>query len=215
MKRKMLLVLGGIWHDFEGFMAAVRPLFEQKGWEVDATYDLNRLLSLEKERIDLVMSYTCLGEHREGYDDTGPERMEAEQVWALSEWVQRGGNLFAVHSATVLSGSDPELGRLIGGEFVSHPPAFSFTVYPVAKPHPVIENVPSFSVFDEFYVQKLVDTVDVHMWAIDRGVAFPMVWTKHEGNGKVAHVAMGHGPEVWSLAHYQRLLSQGVEWLMA
>lgn len=215
MAKSMLFVLGGIWHDFEGFTSAIAPIFEASGWVVRKTYDLNELLALGRDKVDVVVSYTCLGKHREGYDDHGPERMEDEQVHALSAWVQSGGKLFAVHSATVLAGSNHELGRLMGGVFVEHPPAFSFTVYPFAKAHPITEGVGAFTVHDEFYVQTLVTPVEIHMIALDRGVAYPMVWSKREGAGKVAHVAMGHGPEVWNLEPYQRLMRQGVDWLMA
>jgi len=213
MKGKLLFILGGIWHDFEGFRGVFQPFFEKEGWQVEATYDLNRLLRLKEDGITTVVSYTCLGPHREGYDDTGPERMEDEQVKALSSWVKDGGGLLAVHAATVLADSSPELGQLMGGVFVSHPPAFHFTVYPLAKPHPMIQDVGAFSVLDEFYIQELVSPVELHMVAIDRGVAHPMVWSKTEGKGRVAHIAMGHSAEVWLTPAYQRLMLQAVSWL--
>jgi type 1 glutamine amidotransferase len=211
--KKMLILLGGMWHDFDGFAGAVRPVFENAGWLVDATYDFDRVLALESDGIDLVVSYTCFTKHREGENDNGPEQLGDAQVRALAAWVREGGPLLGLHAATVLGDSDPELGRLLGGVFIEHPPAFSFTVYPLSKPHLIISGIDAFSVHDEFYVQELTTPVDLHMVALDRGVAHLMVWSKAEGKGKVAYIAMGHSPEVWSLASYQRLLLQAVSWL--
>ena len=55
--------------------------------------------------------------------------------------------------------------------------------------------------------------VDVHMVAFDRGVAYPMAWSKTVGRGRVAHIAPGHSLEVWDLAPYQQLVLQAIEWL--
>jgi type 1 glutamine amidotransferase len=45
------------------------------------------------------------------------------------------------------------------------------------------------------------------------GVAYPMVWSRTEGNGRVAHIAMGHDVKVWNLQPYQRLMLQAIDWL--
>jgi hypothetical protein len=213
MMKKMLILLGGMWHDFDGFTEAVRPVLEKAGWQVEATYDFDRLLALDADGIDMVVSYTCFTKHREGEKDTGPEQFGDAQVRALTGWVQEGGSLLGLHAATVLGDSDAELGRLLGGIFIEHPPAFSFPVYPLSRPHPITAGIEAFSMHDEFYIQELTTPVDLHMVALDRGVAHPMVWSKSEGKGKVACIAMGHGPEVWCLASYQRLLLQTVGWL--
>jgi type 1 glutamine amidotransferase len=81
--------------------------------------------------------------------------------------------------------------------------------------HPITAGVEAFAVHDEFYVQAYDDTIAIHAIALDRGVAHPMVWSRSEGQGRVAYVAMGHGPEVWKLEPYQRLMLQAVEWLTA
>jgi type 1 glutamine amidotransferase len=83
------------------------------------------------------------------------------------------------------------------------------------RDHPITDGVEAFTVHDEFYVEMHEPSVDVHMIAIDRGVAYPMVWTKEEGEGRVAHVGIGHDERVWCLRPYQRLMLQAVAWLMA
>lgn len=43
MLRNLRLLLGGTYHNFEGFAGAVRPLFEAEGYAVEATYELTAL----------------------------------------------------------------------------------------------------------------------------------------------------------------------------
>lgn len=212
-QKKILIVLGGMWHDFDGFAAAMSPVFSEGGWEVEVTYDLDRLLTLTDEGIDVVLSYTSLSLHREEYADSGPESLTDAQVMALRDWVRRGGGLLAAHAATVIGKSDPSLCELMGGIFVEHPPQFAFTVYPMNGEHPITCGIEAFTVHDEFYIQKIVSPVTFHMVALDRGVAHPMVWSRPEGLGRVAHVAMGHSALVWDLEPYRRLMLQALGWV--
>ena len=211
--KRILVLLGGLWHDFDGFTRALHALLEPQGMQVEATYDLDRLLHLEQDHFDVVLSYTCLSAHREGFDDTTPEQLTDAQVEGLLNWVRIGGALLAAHAATVIGESDPALGQLIGGVFVSHPPQFAFTVYPMYQPHPVTAGVEAFTVHDEFYVEACMPDAQIHMVAFDRGIAYPMVWTRTEGLGRVAHIAPGHSQSVWDLEPYQRLLLQALDWL--
>jgi len=212
--RRILLVLGGTWHDFDGFDGAMTPFFEEEGYEVESTYDLSALEQLDERDIDLVLMYTCIGEERNDDGPTAPGPSQS-QVDALVDWVQDGGGLLAAHAATVAAQTSEDLRRLMGGIFVTHPPAYAFNVYPVFREHPITEGIEAFTVHDEFYQQIHDPSVDVHMVAVDRGVAYPMVWSKEEGDGRVAHVAMGHGPRVWAHGGYQRVMLQAAEWLTA
>jgi type 1 glutamine amidotransferase len=212
--KSILILLGGLWHDFDGFASAMQSLLEPHGFRVEATYDLDRLLRLEENHYDVVISYTCFSPHREGYNDVSPEKLTNAQIDGLASWVRNGGALLAAHAATVIGESDAALGELIGGVFVSHPPAFTFTVYPIFDEHPITLGIEAFTVHDEFYMETHTPAVQVHMVAFDRGVAYPMVWSKTEGHGTVAHIAPGHSREVWELKPYQQLLLKTIDWLM-
>jgi uncharacterized protein len=211
--KQALIVLGGLYHDFDGFARAMGALFEREGWSVDATYDLDVLTRLTTTGFGMVLSYTCLSKNRPEQAPAAPEKLTADQIDGLAGWVQSGGGLLAAHCATVVGESGPGLGRLMGGAFVSHPPPLAFTVYPVFDGHPITRGVEAFEVYDEFYVERLTGPVDIHLVAVDGGVAYPMAWSKPEGRGRVAHIAMGHFPEVWALATYQRLMTQAANWL--
>src|SRR5690242_5529458 len=135
--KKVLILLGGLWHDFDGFASAMQALLTPHGFQVEATYDLDHLLHLEEHDYDMVISYTSFSKHREGYNDTSPVKLTNAQIDGFTNWVCNGGALLAVHSATVIGESDPTLGELIGGVFVFHPPPFTFTVYPIYGEHPM------------------------------------------------------------------------------
>jgi len=211
---RVLILLGGQWHDFNGFARAMQSLFESHGLQADATYDLDRLLHLEENRYDLLLSYTCLSSRQEGNNPTGPERLTSAQIDGLAGWIRNGHAFLALHAATIIGESDPALGDLIGGVFVSHPPQFSFTVYPMYGEHPITAGIEAFTVHDEFYIETYTPDVHVHMVAFDRGITYPMVWSKTEGQGRVVHIAPGHSLAVWDLEPYQRLLLQAMDWLM-
>lgn len=212
--QRILIPLGGMWHPFDGFAAFTKSLFEPAGYTVESTYDLDSLVRLPEGGYDLVVSYTSLSKHREGMNDAGPEQLTDAQVDGLTRWVRAGGGLLAVHSATVVGASNPAYEALLGGAFISHPPQFAFTVYPLPREHPITAGVEAFTVHDEFYIQRYDPSVQIHMVALDRGVAHPMVWTRNDGAGRVAHIAMGHSELVWDLPPYRRLLLQAAAWLL-
>ncbi len=213
--KHMLIILGGLYHDFDGFAQAMESLFAANDWSVEAAYDLDVLTRLDQADYQVVLSYTCLSKNTPEQEIPTPERLKDEQVQGLTGWVQNGGALLTVHSATVMGESSLELGQLFGGRFISHPAPFTFTIAPVFGEHPITEGVQAFDVHDEFYIEACEPSVKIHMVALHQGVAYPMVWSKQEGAGRVAHIAPGHFPEVWKHPLYQRLMIQAVHWLTA
>jgi type 1 glutamine amidotransferase len=209
--KNILILVGGTYHDFNGFASTMQPALEAAGHSVETTYELDSVTCLKGSRYDLVLLYTCLGTAPEG--TPVPDVHSDAQVRALTEWVQGGGALLGAHAATVAAKVSPEFKHLLGGVFVEHPPAFSFTVYPVYGQHPITTGIEAFTVHDEFYMELHEPDVEVHMVALDRGVAYPMVWSRREGKGRVVHIAMGHDEMVWDLQPYQRLMLQAIDWL--
>ncbi len=216
MKQKekcILLLLGGMWHDFAGFASAMKPVFEAEGYRVESTYDLDVLRRLEQGDYDLLLSYTCFTKHRPDHDDTGPEKLTDDQLHGLTCWLWGGGSLLAAHAATVIGDSDPELGRLLGGVFISHPEPLTFTVAPLASEHPITAGLEAFEIYDEFYIERYDPAVEIHMAALYQGRLYPMAWSRTEANGRVVHIAPGHFPDVWNHPMYRRLMLQTAGWL--
>lgn len=213
-KTNVLILLGGQWHDFEGFAAAWRAILEGKGCSIKVTYDFEALTHIKELNCDLLLSYTCLTEPPVGAKPGSPTKFSDAQTKALVGWVQRGGALLAAHAATVIGDSDPALERLMGGAFVRHPPQSTFTVLPLSAHHPITEGIEAFDVYDELYIERYHPSVMVHMIAVFEQIAYPMAWSKREGQGRVAHIALGHSDRVWELEPYQRLMFQTIQWLL-
>jgi uncharacterized protein len=209
---KTLLFLGGTWHDFDGFANWLTTFLGEDGCTVEAVHDLERQKQVEAESPGLVVDYTCLSETRE---DGSPaiQRMTDENANALAAWVQKGGALLALHAATVAAQSSPVFRRLVGGVFIKHPPACSFTVYPLYGEHPITAGIQAFSVYDELYIARTEPDVQVHLVTCHEEFAYPLAWSRSEGLGRVAYLALGHDRRVWELPEYGKLVQQMVTWL--
>jgi uncharacterized protein len=179
---KILLLLGGNWHDFDGFATAFQAYFAEDDLQIEPTYNADRLLTLDAAKVDLVTIYTCLG--RSNQQGRIAEDMKAEQVDALCTWTRRGGKVLGVHSATVMGEAQTGLRQLLGARFLSHPPQFDFTVTPLAREHPITAGIGAFAVHDEFYIHAYDEGIEIHMVASDRGVAHPMDGPEARGQGE-------------------------------
>jgi type 1 glutamine amidotransferase len=212
--KKILILLGGYWHDFEGFANAMRALLKEEEYSLEFTYDFESLTHLGKMNYDLLLSYTCLTEPPEGEFSDRATKFSDAQIKALVQWVQGGGALLAAHAATAIGGSDPALEELLGGAFVSHPPQLTFRAIPISAPHPITDGIMAFDVFDELYIESYHPSVVIHMVAVYEEVAYPIAWSKADGRGRVAHISLGHSKQVWELESYKRLMLQTIQWLI-
>lgn len=209
--KNMLLLLGGIYHDFEGFREIMLPFFQKEGYTVRATYDFDALTEPTLSSVDVVLLNTCLGGPRK----EGPwaADLNAAQTASLVAWVQAGGGLLGVHAATVIGEGGQRLRRLLGGHFVEHPPEAEFTVMPLYRAHPITQSLEAFVVQDELFIVHYESDVEIHMAAQHQRVCHPLVWTRREGAGRVAYVGLGHSEKVWALPGYRQLLAQTLAWL--
>lgn len=209
--KKVLLLLGGTYHDFEGFSKTIVPAATELSSSLEVTYDPHVLLRLNETGIGAVVMYTCLGDSKQG-DIVGKE-LTQEQADSLVTFVRNGGGLLGVHGATVISDANQDLINLFGAQFHTHPAPFTFTVTPRPESHPMIEDIEPFEVHDEFYLHHCRKGIEVLMTAEHEGKTHPMVWTRTEGRGKAAYIAMGHDAKVWSLPPYMQLIHQALGWL--
>lgn len=209
-EKRLLLLLGGEWHDFDGFARTLRPVLTAAGYRVEVSRDLERLTRLGEEGWDALLTYTCFTAEQ---DPNAPPGLSRQQAIALRDWVQAGGAFLALHAASVIGTSGPEYRALLGGEFCSHPPPFTFTIYPLSSSHPILSGLPALTVHDEFYLQVCDSDVTVLMVAALQEKAYPMLWSKMEGRGRVAYFAPGHFREVWENSLYQWVILQILTWL--
>ncbi|MDI1290563.1 MAG: ThuA domain-containing protein, partial [bacterium] len=166
----------------------------------DAITGTNLLPALAE--IDVLMLYT-----------TGKLPFDARQ---LAAWVEAGGTLVGVHSATDTLSEDPDYVPLIGGVFDGHPwneevtlvapdtnfaqPDLGFTAEYQTNPSRY-----TFRLSDEIYQFKQLSkdrTVTLRLAPgqpkMEEGRDYPIAWTSVRGKGRVFYTALGHGPNVWN-----------------
>lgn len=147
---------------------------------------------------------------------------------ALARWVEAGGALVGVHSATDTLADDGTFVRLIGGTFDGHPWNEEVTLRIDDPEHPAMRSFareametapPTFRLADEIYQFKLLapDRRVILSLApgnpkMEPGREYPLAWTRQPGKGRVFYTALGHRPEVWRDPRFVEHLLEGIRW---
>jgi len=209
----------------EGVMTRIGT--ESGQFDVTVSHDASMIDAESLSRFDAVIFFT-----------TGELPMDATQKAALLNYVRNGGGFVGVHSATDTFYEWPEYLALIGGYFDGHPWRQEVTVDVEDQVHPSTKHLgESFQIDDEIYqfrswarsrvhVLLSLDVESVDMSAAGNDCSrtfscinrtdgdFALAWTRQEGAGRVFYTALGHRPEVWDDARYQRHLVEGITWAM-
>ncbi|MEU8900305.1 ThuA domain-containing protein [Nocardia sp. NPDC048505] len=198
-----VLVCGGRWHDFD--YARLRLLTELAGYEhvrtrVFEDYDCAAALGAA----DLLVTYTCA------------RVPTAEQRGQLSDFLARGGRWLALHGTN--SAIEPvgpnrfatpralgELPRLLGSQFLGHPPIAPYLVELSQPRHPLVAGLEPFVVTDELYISELHPPLEVlaHTRFVGESTGFeeghttvdeprPVLYLKRHDPGTVCYFTLGH-----------------------
>jgi type 1 glutamine amidotransferase len=165
------LVVGGRYHDFDfARLELLKLLAEHPHARVTVAGDYRDADAIAASRF--LVSYTC---------DVRPS--EAEQQ-ALARFVGDGGRWLALHGTNAaLEFTDrgiaaprcmPTLARLLGSQFVAHPPIQPYRVEVSAPAHPLVAGVEPFETDDELYLSEYHD----------REQLVPLLATHYAGDAK-------------------------------
>jgi hypothetical protein len=135
------------------------------------------------------------------------------QLAALTRFVEHGGGLVVLHSASASFQNSEEFIRLVGAAFKSHGTG-TFSATRVAQDHPAIQGVPSFETWDETYIHTKHNPVNRTVLEVRRegGHEEPWTWTKPYGQGRVYYTAWGHDRRTWGQEGFQAQLIQATRW---
>jgi putative membrane-bound dehydrogenase-like protein len=186
-------------------MAALGP----KGINFTYTDDLNDLNPETLGKYDALLLFA-------NWDSIAPS-----QAKSLLNFVASGKGFLPIHCATYCFRNDPEIVKLMGGQFWRHT---WDTIQPVwAKPnHPAIKGVAPFKTVDETYLHvKLEKDNEV---LTERRIGKdqekdrpgqktePYTWVRTHGKGRVFYTAYGHDERTWSQPGFHDLLEKGILW---
>jgi type 1 glutamine amidotransferase len=133
----------------------------------------------------------------------------------LEKFLQAGGGLLALHSASASFKEQPHYHDLLGGRFLRHGPVEEFLVQPAAPPDEVWGDLPAFSVRDELYRHEYDAANRVHFYTEVEGEREPVVWTRHHGRGRVCYCALGHTAGTLRHPRVRQILHHGLAWAVA
>ncbi len=197
-------VVGGRFHDFDFARLEILKLLhthERIRVRVAENYhDIAAILAA-----DALVTYTC---------DVRPDETQQE---ALQRFVESGKRWLALHGTNsfIEWGADgkvstprtaPALMRLLGSQFIAHPPLGEFRVEVTDPGHPLVAGLESFSVTDELYLSDLHGPNHVLLHTrfngkAQRGFAErewysdeqrPVLYLHPHGRGEVLYFTLGH-----------------------
>ena len=186
-------------------MAALGP----KGFNFTYTDDLEDLNPETLAKYDALLLFA-------NWDSIAPQ-----QAKSLLDFVASGKGFIPVHCASYCFRNNPEVVKLIGGQFWRHT---WDTIQPVwVKPeHPAVAGVKPFKTVDETYLHKLLQPDNIIL--TERIVQAdqekdkpgranePYTWVRTHGKGRVFYTAYGHDERTWSVPGFQDLLEKGILW---
>ena len=221
---RVLLICDDYGHPGQVPIDGVKPL-ESKGFQFDIITDAGKYNADILSEYPAVLLYKSdeISATNNGRWKTGPVQQ------AFVDYVENGGGLIAVHSATVPGEDTGVMEKLLGGRFIFHPNSCPVTVQPL-KPHPVTEGVEMFIETDEHYRMEIVSSdVDILLasYSPAQGEASryeeepynntrqwicPAGFIRLQGKGRVCVLTPGHLLPVWLNPQFQRLLENALNW---
>ncbi len=236
------LVAGGKYHNIDyARLELLKLMAEQPRIKVQIGADYSDIDAICEA--DFIITYTC---------DVMPT---AEQTERLCDAMRAGKRWFALHGTNsilrfledgrVNSPRDNEpFMELLGSQFLSHPPIMPYDVEVADPEHPLVKDIPTFTVDDELYLSvhhgEQHTLLQTH-WAGTTEAFVDADWTEDEprpcmylhpyGEGEVLYLTLGHcrgkydmqpmveeypEPEfgAWKTDEYYELLRRGIRWAM-
>jgi len=221
---RVLLICDDYWHPGEVPIEGVAPL-SQQGFQFDIITNAGDFSPSKLSGYQVVILCKC--------DEVSKEDKRAWKTEAVQrsfiDYVEGGGGLLAIHTATVPGKNTEALDKLLGCRFTGHPNACPVTVQPV-KPHPVTEGVGIFCEVDEHYrIEIIAEDADVLLasYSAAQGeeskykedpyhntpaAICAAGYVRAQGSGRVCVLTPGHNTAVWLNPQFQRLLANALNW---
>jgi type 1 glutamine amidotransferase len=221
---RLLLICDDYYHPGQVAVDGVAPLAQQ-GFQFDIISNANDFSP------GMLKEYPCVMICKmDEVSQTDKQPWKTEEVQkAFVDYVEGGGGLVAVHSATVNGKNTKALDNLIGCRFLGHPNNCPVTVQPV-KPHPVTEGVGLFCETDEHYrIEITAPDADILLasYSPPQGeeskyqtepyfntpaAIYPAGYVRTQGAGRVCVLTSGHLLPVWLNPQFQLLLANALKW---
>ncbi len=147
------------------------------------------------------------------------DALSSDVIDVLLAWVERGGVLFVYHSGIDIQAcgrSRDEYARVIGAKATAHGLLGQGLIRVVDAMHPATRSMLMESeVEDRFYTYTDLEADAIHVLATVRvgdDAAYPIIWCRHYGKGKVYYNGLGCTASVWADERFLRGFWDAVKW---
>jgi type 1 glutamine amidotransferase len=220
--RHNVILTGGWAHDFAATAPVLADVLERGGFSSVVVADLEQAArELDRSDAALLTVYAC---QFQMLDDRYTEENRAE--WArtttpdgragVERFLQRGGGVLAVHTASICFDDWPRWQDVLGGGWTWgrswHPPPQAVPVEPVTE-HPIVDGVAPFTVMDERYCDLAIDPSSrmlLRSPGDDGGQ--PVLWVHEAGPSRVVYDALGHDERSLAAIEHATLLRRAARW---
>lgn len=200
---------------------AIKKLGRENGFEVDASENPS---DITEENLKKYHAIILSNTNNETFDTDA-------QKLAFQRYVQAGGGLVGIHSASGSERKWPWFWRALGGKFRRHPPLQPFDIHVLDTLHPsTIHLGNTWAWQDEcYYLDQLNPQVHVLLSAdmttieddkkqeypaTNFGNQFPLAWCQETPLGRSWYTALGHKIEYYSNPDYLQHLLGGILWVL-
>ena len=198
------LIAGGKYHNIDyARLELLKLIAEQPRLKVQVGADYSQIDEICEA--DFIISYTC---------DVVPT---PEQTQRLCDAVSAGTKWFALHGTNSIlrflddgrvnaARENDQFMELMGSQFLSHPPIMPYDVEVTDPDHPLVKDIPTFSVDDELYLsvhhgenQKIL--LHTYWNGVTEGFVDdqwdseeprPCMYIHPYGEGQVLYLTLGH-----------------------
>ena len=225
-----LVLSGGPGHAFDRTTAELGALSTEAGLTPTVITEPDRFFTAlrqaergERGRWDLVTVNALRWRMETGRYGDQRDRLAfelgADDAALLASHVTGGGGLLVLHTGVICFDAEPTWHRLVGGSWnwrsSSHPPVaeVDVTITEAGRHHPVTAGVEPFRVRDELY--RDLDTLDDIVPLLDashEGLAYPLLWARAVGGGRVVTDVLGHGTASFQNPAHRAVLSRAMSW---
>jgi len=221
---RVLLICDDFYHPGQVPIEGTAQLKEH-GFLFDVITDAKEFKTEMLEAYPVVI--LCKSDQASAQDKARWKTNDVQQ--AFISYVEKGGGLLAIHSATVAGEKTEKMDKLLGSRFTFHPLESPVTVKPIT-PHPITERVGMFCEVDELYRMKIIsDDVDIIIASYSPPQGDPSKYEEEpvhnsdawidtsgyvrlQGKGRVCVLTPGHTLAVWQNPEFQKLLKNAIRW---
>lgn len=182
------------------------PVMEARGIELKYTDRMEDLTAETLADFDGLVLYANI------------DKIEDAEAKVVLDYVASGKGFIPLHCATYCWRNNPDIVKLMGGQFLRHGGQV-FGVVNADPAHPIMKDFSGFTSWDETYIHTLHNEENrtVLEYRVEGDQApgntkEPWTWVRTHGKGRVFYTAWGHDSRTWTNPGFSNLVERGIRW---